>query len=157
MNNPIPLIDNQYFEGAQIHGKVTSQIIDQITTVISNNFVNYGILTATPYTAATVTIPATAIIAGGISSTSSTAFTATLDTAANISTLTNVGQGDTFEFLVDNTGGANTITVAVNTGITVPTTVVITGGATLTVASGNIGVFKLVFSSSTAAILFRIG
>ena len=63
---------------------------------------------------------------------------------------------DVFDFFVDNSAGANTVTVAVNTGITVNTPA-ITGGATLTVSTANaVGQFRLVFTSATAAKLLRI-
>jgi hypothetical protein len=46
--------------------------------------------------------------------------------------------------------------LAVNTGITVPTSAV-TGGSTLTVSTANkLGRFRLTFTSPTTAVLFRL-
>ena len=85
--------------------------------------------------------------------------TQTLPTATNIGTQLQAVQGTVFDFSVDNTAGSGTCTIAVNTGI-VAAVPVITGGATLTVANSatqGIGAFRLVFSSATAAVLYRIG
>ena len=85
--------------------------------------------------------------------------TQTLPTATAIGTQLGAIQGTVLDFSVDNTAGSGTCTIAVNTGI-VAATPVITGGATLTVANSatqGIGVFRLVFSSATAAVLYRIG
>jgi hypothetical protein len=103
----------------------------------------------------TGSITTAATIGGLITSTSAAAVTATLDTAANIATAAGAVQGTTIDFIVDNIGGANTVTVAVNTGITA-ITAVITGGATLTVASGTAGMFRLYFTSTSAAKLARV-
>ncbi len=85
--------------------------------------------------------------------------TQTLPTATLIGAAINASQGTSFDFTVDNTAGSGTCTVAVGSGI-VAAAPVVTGGATLTVANSatqGIGVFRLVFSSATAAVLFRLG
>lgn len=85
--------------------------------------------------------------------------TQTLPTASAISAVNGAVQGTVVDFVVDNTAGSGTCTVAVNTGI-VAATPIITGGATLTIANSatqGIGLFRLVFSSASAAVLFRIG
>lgn len=106
---------------------------------------------------ATATISAANLIKGYITSTSAAAVTATLPTATDIGTAIGAVAGTTFDFYVDNTAGANTVTVAVGSGITAATPVV-TGGATLTVSVANaIGIFRLVFSSATVAKLYRLG
>lgn len=96
-------------------------------------------------------------LAGGlVTSTSAAGVTATLPTATLLATQLGAAQGTIFEFVVDNSAGANTVTVAVNTGITVGTTAV-TGGDSLTVSTAQVlGVFRLTFTSTTAAILRRI-
>lgn len=105
----------------------------------------------------TATVAAANFAKAYFTSTSAAAVTLTLDTAANIATAIGATQGTVVDFYVDNTAGANTVTVAVNTGITAATPV-ITGGNTLTVSTANaIGVFRLVFSSTSVAKLFRIG
>ena len=95
---------------------------------------------------------------GYFTSLNSGAVTLTLDTATNIGTQLGAVQGTTFDFYVDNNSSStSTVTVALGSGITAATPV-ITGGATLTVSTANgIGWFRLVFSSSTAAKLFRVG
>lgn len=92
---------------------------------------------------------------GLITSTSAATVSLTLPTATLLATQLGAARGTTFEFIVDNSLGANIVTVVVGAGITVPGTIVITGSATLTVAVGEVGVFKLVFVSTTAAKLFR--
>jgi hypothetical protein len=85
--------------------------------------------------------------------------TQTLPTATLFAAVINATQGAVFDFTVDNTAGSGTCTIAVGAGI-IAATPIITGGATLTVANSatqGIGVFRLVFSSATAAVLFRIG
>jgi len=67
-----------------------------------------------------------------------------------------VAQGTTFDLIIDNSAGANTVTMVLGSGITV-TTPVITGGATLTVGTVNkVGLFRFYFTSATTANVFRI-
>lgn len=96
-------------------------------------------------------------LAGGlITSTSAAAVTATLPTAPLFATQIGGARGTQFEFIVDNSLGANTVTVAVNTGITVGTTA-LTGGDSLTISTAQVvGVFRLVYTSATTAIIRRI-
>jgi hypothetical protein len=85
--------------------------------------------------------------------------TQTLPTATLLGAALNAKQGTVFWFTVDNTAGSGTCTIAASTGI-VAGPAVITGGATLTVANSatqGIGLFQIVFSSATAAVLFRMG
>lgn len=104
----------------------------------------------------TATATAAQVVTGWITSTSAAATVITLPIATDLVTALGAAAGSSFEFIVDNSAGASTVTVAVNTGITVGTQV-ITGGNTLTVSTANvIGVFRLVFTSATAAILRRI-
>ena len=105
-------------------------------------------------TTATVTAPQ---VAGGLfTSTSAAAVGLTLPSATAIAAQIGAVQGTTFDFLVDNSAGANTVTVIVGSGIAVATPA-ITGGATLTVSTANVvGQFRLLFTSGTAAVLSRI-
>ncbi len=108
---------------------------------------------------ATATVTAAQLAGGLLTSTSAAATTMTLPTATLLGTQLKASQGTSFKFYVDNTAGANTVTVAVGSGI-VAAAPVITGGATLTVAASatqGIGIFEIVFSSATAAVLYRIG
>lgn len=106
----------------------------------------------------TATITAAQLVTGALIF-SGGAGTQTLPTATLLGAALRAGQGTSFEFTVDNTAGSGTCTIAVGAGI-VAATPVVTGGATLTVANSatqGIGIFRIVFSSATAAVLFRIG
>jgi hypothetical protein len=112
----------------------------------------------------TGTVTAIAIAQGGISSTSGAAVTATLPTASSLATaLGGAVQGTSVEFEVDNTAGSNTVTVAVGSGIVVAKQTgfgLTANDQLLTVAASatvGVGVFRIVFSSATAAVLYRIG
>lgn len=101
-------------------------------------------------------ITAAELAGGFITSTSAATVTATLPTAALLATQLAAVRGTIFEFVVDNSAGANTVTVAVNTGITVGTTA-LTGGDSLTVSTAQVvATFRLVFTTTTTAILRRI-
>ena len=105
---------------------------------------------------ATATATAAQILTGYITSTSAAAVALTLPTATELGTALGASAGTSFEFIVDNTAGANTVTVTVAAGITAITSP-ITGGATLTVSTANaVGVFRLVFQSATACKILRI-
>jgi hypothetical protein len=124
----------------------------------------------TPYTAATDTTAGwtltevkTALVAGGFKTTSAAAVTLTLDSVANIITAfatagVTITTGSTIEFSIDNTQGANTVTLAVDGGATIAVaTSPITGGATLTVSTANkVGRFQLYLASATTGILSRV-
>lgn len=150
---------NALVGGFDASGLYTNAITEQTTgsgITLSKNIIRKNTLTALNSTG---TITAAMVQKGGITSTSAAAVAATLDTAANIATAIGAVQGTSIEFLVDNTAGANTVTVVVAAGI-VAATPIITGGATLTVAASatqGIGIFRLVFSSASAAVLYRIG
>lgn len=105
---------------------------------------------------ATGGISAAALKNGVITSTSAAAVSATLPTATLAGVALNAKQGFQHDFVVDNSAGANTVTVVVAAGITVDTAV-ITGGITLTVAAATVGLFRLYFVSATVARLFRVG
>ncbi len=126
------------------------------TTIIKTTagLVEKHTATAFPTTA---TITAAQLSTGYITSLTAAAVSLTLPTATDLGTALGATSGTSFEFIIDVTGGANTLTVLVNTGITAATPV-ITGGGTLTVSVANaIGIFRIVFSSATVAKLYRIG
>jgi hypothetical protein len=101
-------------------------------------------------------ITALELSGGLITSTSAAAVLATLPTATALATQLGAVQGTRFTFVVDNSAGANTVTVGLGAGITVNTPVIL-GTDTLTVSTANVvGVFEVVFTSTTAAIIFRI-
>ena len=105
---------------------------------------------------ATATATADNIISGYITSTSAAVTIITLPTATAIATaLGTVSRGTQLEFTVDNVSGAQTVTIVLGTGITAIAPV-ITGTNTLTVSIANIGRFRLVFTSATAAKIIRV-
>jgi hypothetical protein len=96
------------------------------------------------------------ILTGRITSTSAAAVTVTLPTATALAAA--IGSpGCRFQFMIDNSAGSNTVTLDLTgTGITTGTSP-ITGGGTLTVSTANsIGVFELIFTSTTAALIRRV-
>ena len=124
----------------------------------SGNFINLNPTLAAINTSATAT--AANIVSGYITSTTAAAVTITLPTATLIATQIGsaAAQGTSLEFSVENTGTTNAVTLAVGTGISVQTgTLAIIGSNNLSVTAVNkIGRFRLVFTSATAAMLFRI-
>lgn len=103
----------------------------------------------------TGTITAAKLAVGYITSTSAAGVTLTTPTATALATaLGSIGARTVFTFVVDNSAGSNIVTVALDASIVANT--VITGGNTLTVATGKIGVFQMVFTSTSAAQIGRI-
>lgn len=104
----------------------------------------------------TATATPAQILSGYITSTSAAAVSITTPTATAIGALIGAVAGTSFDFTIDNSAGANTVTLILDASIAVVTPA-ITGGATLTVSTSNdIGIFRVVFTSATAAKIFRI-
>jgi len=130
--------------GLNVNGNVTTT---------TGNIQNHTQGVAIPITA---TITAAQLATGLLTTTSAAAVTMTLPTATQIATQIGATQGTVFEFIVDNSAGANTVTVAVGSGITAsgfPATNTLTLGASTTIGTAG---FRLVFISATAATLTRI-
>lgn len=105
---------------------------------------------------ATSVATAEQLAVGVITSTSAAATSITLPTATLLAAELGAVRGTRFQFVIDNSAGANTVTVIVGAGITVNTPA-ITGGATLTISTANaVGIFEIVFTSTTAAKILRI-
>lgn len=112
---------------------------------------------------ATATATAAQVASGYITSTSAAATTITLPTSTAIAAAIGAVQGTVFDLYIDNTAGANTVTITVDSSqvksqvAQVATYGVPTFGL-FTVASGTTGVgcFRFVFSSTTAASIARI-
>ena len=103
----------------------------------------------------TATATTAQILGGVITSTSVAPVTITLPTATALGTALGAARGTVFNLVVDNSAGANTVTVALGSGITAPAGA-ITGGTTLTVSTTNkVGIFKFYFTSATTAVVFR--
>lgn len=127
-------------------GVKTDKVLAKNGVVVTN---------ATPIAAnATATITAATVASGFIKSTSASATSLTLPSASSIWTaLGSASTGATFEFVVDNSAGASTVTLVLPVTIAVVTPV-ITGGDTLTVSTANkVGVFKLIKGVADTYIL----
>lgn len=113
----------------------------------------------------TSAIPATAtatvgeVATGYIITTSAAATTITLPTGTLLGAELNAVRGTVFDLFIDNTGGANTVTIAVATNGILSTAAADTAGSfgDLTVASGVTGLarYTLMFSSPTAYVFTR--
>lgn len=134
--------------------KVIKQIVDLLNSIILN-----GTIIRRPSTVAinaTATATVDQILTGYITSTSAAATSITTPTATALAAALNAQAGTSFDFMIDNSAGANTVTLVLDGSITVNTPA-ITGGAALTVSVANaIGTFRIVFTSTTAAKIFRI-
>lgn len=114
----------------------------------------------------TAAIPATAtatveqIVTGYIICTSAAATTITLPTGTLLGAALKATKGTVFDLFIDNTGGANTVTMAIATNGILSTAAADTAGSfgDLTVASGVTGLaqYRLMFSSATAYVFTRV-
>jgi hypothetical protein len=108
---------------------------------------------------ATATATAAQVATGYITSTSALATTITLPTGTDLGTAIGATRGTVLDLYVDNTAGANTVTIAVATNGILSTAAADTAGSfgDLTIAAGatGIGRFTLMFSSATAYVFTR--
>jgi hypothetical protein len=109
---------------------------------------------------ATATLTAAQVASGYITSTSAAAVTMTMPTGTLLGTLLGAKQGYTYNLYIDNTAGANTVTIAVGVNAIISAAAAAGGGAgagLLTVPSGVTGqaCFTLMFSSATAYTFSR--
>lgn len=137
---------------------VTSSVNARLTTPLIVNPV-FGNYTPTAINA-TATATAAQLISGYITSTSAAPVTITLPTGTLLGQALGASKGTVFEFYVDNTAGANTITIAVAVNGILSAAAAAgagTGAGLLTVPSGVTGLasFKCVFSSATAYTFTR--
>lgn len=137
-------------------GAVTGNVTGNIT----GNIAGTGVVTHTPVAInATATATAAQVATGYITSTSAAATTITLPTGTLLGAALGAVQGTIFELYIDNTAGANTVTIAVAVnGILSALAAAEAGGAgLLTVPSGVTGQarFTLMFSSATAYTFTR--
>lgn len=128
--------------------------------VSDNTSIVVGVNTVQKRTGAAYNVTATATAAdvakGLITSTSAAAVALTLPLATALAIQLGAVQGTSVDLIVDNSVGANIVTVTLNTGITAIAGPVITGGATLTVAASTVGMFRIYFISATVAKIARI-
>jgi len=103
-----------------------------------------------------VSIPATATMAEGdlakgyVVTTSAAATTITTRTFAQISAELGAEAGATYDWVLNNVGGANTVTITPGANITAASA--LTGGTDMTVASTELAVFRITFAASSATI-----
>lgn len=130
------------------------------TNGIQSLVANIGGHASTAAINSTATATAAQVATGYITSTSGAATTITLPTGTLLGTQFNASQGTTFELYVDNTAGANTVTMAV--AVNGILSAAAAAGSTanfglLTVPSGVTGLarFTIMFSSATAYVFSR--
>lgn len=108
---------------------------------------------------ATATATAAQVAGGYITSTSAAAVTITLPTGTLLGKAIGAKQGTVVDLFIDNTAGANTVTIAVATNgiLSDAATTTAASFGQLTVASGATGLacFTLMFSSATAYAFTR--
>jgi hypothetical protein len=141
-------------------GTATSVTTLAATTVTATNLVytdqNH------PTTAAinaTATATAAQVATGYITSTSAAPTTITLPTGTLLGTQLGAVQGTSLDLYIDNTAGADVVTIAVATNGILSTAAADTAGSfgDLTVAAGATGLarFTIMFSSATAYVFTR--
>lgn len=127
--------------------------------VSQNGFISGAQVTAANAVNATGTASAAQVASGYITSTSALATTITLPTGTLLGAALNATQGTTMELVVDNTAGANAVTIAVATNGILSSAAADTPGSfgDLTIAAGatGIGRFTIMFSSPTAYVFTR--
>ena len=108
---------------------------------------------------ATATATAAEVATGYITSTSASPTTITLPTGTLLGAALGASRGTVMDLYIDNTAGANTVTIAVATNGILSTAAADTAGSfgDLTVASGVTGLarFTIMFSSATAYVFTR--
>ena len=127
--------------------------------VSQNGFIAGHQVTTANAVNSTATATAAQVASGYITSTSAAPTTITLPTGTALGAALGAVRGTTLDLFIDNTAGASTVTVAVNTNAVLSTAAVDTAGSfgDLTIASGatGIGRFTLMFSSPTAYTFTR--
>lgn len=152
------------FKKVKVDGKL---MISKPASIVTMNRAGNEVPLATTdrrnHTTATINATATATAAevatGWITTTSGAATTITLPTGTLLGAHLNAVQGTIHELYVDNTAGANTVTIAVATNGVKSDAAVTTAASfgDVTIASGVTGVgrFTLMFSSPTAYAFTR--
>jgi len=158
----MPLLQETYEPAVALGGLNTNKSILFGSPVV----VDYTALAANAINS-TATATAAQVASGYITSTSGAATTITLPTGTLLGALVGATQGYTFDLWIDNTGGANTVTMAVGTNavqsdwdlqITAATASVTPATITpLTVRSGTAGIarYTICFASPTAYAFSR--
>jgi hypothetical protein len=147
-------------DAPQPHEEITMSLSTFSGPVRSlNGFVTGYQPTAANAINATATATAAQVAYGYITSTSAAATTITLPTGTLLGAALGATKGTVIDLYIDNTGGANTVTIAVATNGILSTAAADTAGSfgDLTVASGATGLarFTIMFSSATAYVFTR--
>jgi len=162
-----PVRSQNGFESITINstsGAVTIDAAFGATTSVTNLTTTNLVFTDQnhPTTAAinaTATATAAEVATGYITSTSAAATVITLPTGTLLGAAIGAVKGTVMDLYVDNTGGANTVTIAVAVNGVLSTAAVDTAGSfgDLTVAAGATGLarFTIMFSSATAYVFTR--
>jgi hypothetical protein len=145
-----PVTSTNGFVGA-VTGNVTGNVTGSIAV---------GVVTHTPVAInATATASAAQVASGYITSTSAAATTITLPTGTSLGAALGATKGTVHELYIDNTAGANTVTVAVAVNGILSAAAAAVGASfgLLTVPSGVTGVarFTLMFTSASAYTFTR--
>lgn len=108
---------------------------------------------------ATSTLTGAQAASGYITSTSGSATIIGFPTGTDLATALSATQGTTFDMFVDNTAGANTVTMRANTGAILSdaanTTAASFGQLTVAAGTRGIGRFTFVFATSTSYVITR--
>lgn len=124
-----------------------------------NGFIDGHQVTTANAINSTATATAAQVASGYITSTSAAPTTITLPTGTALGQFLNASQGTVLDLFIDNTAGASTVTVAVNTNAVLSSAAVDTAGSfgDLTIAAGATGIarYTLMFSSATAYTFTR--
>ena len=162
-----PVRSQNGFESITINstsGAVTVDAAFGATTSVTNLTTTNLVFTDQnhPTTAAinaTATATAAEVATGYITSTSAAATVITLPTGTLLGAAISAVKGTVMDLYVDNTGGANTVTMAVAVNGVLSSAAVDTAGSfgDLTVAAGATGLarFTIMFSSATAYVFTR--
>lgn len=159
----IPITDG-FAVGCELQVTDTGQVYTNVgTTTVANFAVVSGGSGVHPTKAAinsTGTATAAQVATGYITSTSGAATTITLPTGTLLGAALGATQGTTLDLYVDNTAGANTVTIAVAVNGILSDAAVTSGAVAfgdLTIASGvtGLGRFTIMFSSATAYVFTR--
>lgn len=152
-----------YAVGCIIEASDTGQLYTNMGTTTVASFTLTSAVDNHPNKAAinsTGTATAAQVATGYITSTSGAATTITLPTGTLLGAALGATQGTAFDLYVDNTAGANTVTMAVAVNGILSDGAVTAGAVAfgdLTIASGvtGLGRFTLMFSSATAYVFSR--
>jgi hypothetical protein len=124
-----------------------------------NGFIGGHQVTTANAVDASATATAAQVASGYITSTSAAATTIQMPTGTALGSLLGAVQGTSLDLYIDNTAGAQTVTVSVNTNAILSTAAADTAGSfgDLTIAAGatGIGRFTIMFSSPTAYVFTR--